>query len=241
MLTQLAIRRWNELIQEEIERDLASFDDLDSWKQWWLRAYWFKRMKVATKSDRTCPKPTTVEAELRLIEEVFGDQIGLTSNDLKPDITTRLEWLKRRVGKEFERDIKVAIDRHKITSPIEQIFLMEWRVAKLDEKYGLTLKPQKTVKTAAGDFRVDFLVTRANSKGPKLHIAIELDGHIFHEKSKGQVTGDKRRERAIVSAGLTVLRFSGSEVVFRPRQCVAEVEEYISARTPQTPQPQNGA
>ena len=128
MLTQHAVRRWSELVQEEIERDLTSFEAQDSWKQWWLRAYWSKRLKIVTRSHRTCPKPTSGEEELRLVEEIFGDQIGLASNDLRPDITARLDWLKRRVAKEFEREIKSAIDRHEITSPIEQIFLMGMEV-----------------------------------------------------------------------------------------------------------------
>jgi very-short-patch-repair endonuclease len=73
-------------------------------------------------------------------------------------------------------------------------------------------------------------VTRANASDDELQLAIELDGHPFHEKSQGQVASDKRRERAIVSAGVTVLRFSGSEVVFKTRRCIEEVASYIKAR-----------
>lgn len=58
-------------------------------------------------------------------------------------------------------------------------------------------------------------------------VAIELDGHAFHEKTKEQVAHDKKRERAIVRAGLPVLRVSGHEIWRNARACVLEVVEYF--------------
>ena len=61
-------------------------------------------------------------------------------------------------------------------------------------------------------YRVDFLLAAKTIKTSRilLQIVVECDGHEFHEKTKAQASIDKTRERAIVSAGYRVLRFSGS-------------------------------
>lgn len=53
-------------------------------------------------------------------------------------------------------------------------------------------------------------------------IAVEIDGHDFHERTKDQVTYRNRRDRDLQAAGWHVLHFSGGEVVTRPDRCVAE-------------------
>lgn len=47
-------------------------------------------------------------------------------------------------------------------------------------------------------------------------IAVELDGHAFHERTKEQAARDKKRDRALLSKGWTVVRYTGSEVVKDP-------------------------
>ena len=62
-------------------------------------------------------------------------------------------------------------------------------------------------------------------------MAIELDGHNFHEKTKEQVIRDKRRERAILQAGikdnLSVLRFAGTEIVRDCSRCIKEIIAFV--------------
>lgn len=60
---------------------------------------------------------------------------------------------------------------------------------------------------------------------PPMAIAIELDGHDFHERTKEQATRDKKRDRALVSAGWSVLRFTGSEVIKAPSDVFDAWEE----------------
>lgn len=43
-------------------------------------------------------------------------------------------------------------------------------------------------------------------------IAIELDGHDFHERTREQAERDKSRDRLLQSDGWIVLRFAGSEI-----------------------------
>jgi very-short-patch-repair endonuclease len=103
---------------------------------------------------------------------------------------------------------------------------MEWVLQGIDHVHGIRLEPQKQLQTSDGIFKIDFVV----SAEPDVRLAIEIDGHDFHEKTKAQVSRDKARERAIVRTGYTPLRFSGSEVFGNPRKCVNEVVEAIKQR-----------
>ncbi len=62
-------------------------------------------------------------------------------------------------------------------------------------------------------FRLDFALyyPRTDRKG-KIKIAIECDGHDFHEKTKEQAQRDKEKDRILQSNGWLVARFTGSEI-----------------------------
>lgn len=70
--------------------------------------------------------------------------------------------------------------------------------------------------------RVDFVFI-----SPLARVAVELDGHDFHERTKEQAKRDKRRDRRLQVLGFRVLRFTGSEVYADPHRCVSEVLELI--------------
>lgn len=104
-----------------------------------------------------------------------------------------------------------------------------WAAAEspIEERLGLHLSvvlpvqvliPQLLVETGAGTFRLDFGVDFAGHK-----IAIECDGHEFHERTKEQSTRDKSRDRALTAAGWRILRFTGAEIWKEPERCAAEV------------------
>ena len=97
----------------------------------------------------------------------------------------------------------------------------------MEEKFKIKLTPQKLVPTESGTYYLDFLVSPNDKRVPNFKIAIELDGHEFHEKNKKQVAHDKQRERKLIAKGFTVLRFSGSEIFNNPRRCINEVADYI--------------
>jgi len=54
-------------------------------------------------------------------------------------------------------------------------------------------------------------------------IAIECDGHEFHEKTKKQAQKDKSKDRFLNSKGLKVFRFTGSEITKAPDKCADEI------------------
>jgi very-short-patch-repair endonuclease len=65
------------------------------------------------------------------------------------------------------------------------------------------------------------------AEGLYLYLAVEVDGHQWHEATQHQVQNDKSRDRKLTAAGWQVLRFTGSEVYRAPAACVREVREPI--------------
>jgi hypothetical protein len=99
----------------------------------------------------------------------------------------------------------------------------------------ITVTPQWTVKCGAKAYRLDFHV-EANANAPDakggntvLHmsVALECDGHDFHERTKEQAERDRKRDRDLQSAGFTVLRFTGSEIWRDARVVAREVYAVI--------------
>jgi hypothetical protein len=70
--------------------------------------------------------------------------------------------------------------------------------------------------------RLDFALlpeVQAQANGVRYRVAVELDGHDFHERTKEQARRDKQRDRVLQTAGWIVLRFAGSEVFADPHSC----------------------
>lgn len=73
-------------------------------------------------------------------------------------------------------------------------------------------------------YRLDFLFRLLHSKTNELlFYAVEIDGHDFHEKTKQQVSMDKKRERDLSRLGYKVIRFTGSEVYGDPVKCFSDM------------------
>jgi very-short-patch-repair endonuclease len=82
-----------------------------------------------------------------------------------------------------------------------------------------------------GPYTVDFMVTVKSGDKTEC-VAIECDGHDFHERTKEQAAHDKKRDRFLVASGITVLRFTGSEIYKDPWQCCKEIMKVVNdART----------
>lgn len=227
-LVQVFLRRRTELLCEEIETDRVAMASMDLWDSSLVRAHWSKFMRASI--EATAKKPVSEQEKLSLFTEVFAEDLGLPSSEFPDDVEARLASAKTRIGKDLEREIRAATDRHEIRSPIEAIFLIEWKAMRVGETYELRLAPQRPVVTDRGRFSVDFLVT--SMRDESLNLAIELDGHDFHEKTKKQAASDRARERAIIRQGLTVLRFTGAEIFRSARSCITEVLQHAGRLPP---------
>jgi very-short-patch-repair endonuclease len=65
-----------------------------------------------------------------------------------------------------------------------------------------------------------------------MRLAVEVDGHEFHEKTKDQAARDKRRDRELQQEGWNVFRFTGSEVWRVPFGCCDQINRFIQRETP---------
>lgn len=123
-----------------------------------------------------------------------------------------------------------------IESPIEVIFLIWWEALTRASWQGgftrLLLYPQYQVQLQASTYLLDFRVGSndeavgaiARHVGfPEPLIAIELDGHAFHERTREQVSYRNQRDRELQAAGWKVLHISGSELVNKPAVAVGGV------------------
>lgn len=130
-------------------------------------------------------------------------------------------------------DIFDEIIEGEIVSPVEQIFYAHWAHYIRGAEH-IELWPQSKVGKYFVDFTVGVLdyflnqtflsqdVLEEISKECPL-IAVEIDGHQWHEKTKEQAAKDKKRERFIVSNGYQVMRFTGSEILKNSIECCEQV------------------
>lgn len=72
-----------------------------------------------------------------------------------------------------------------------------------------------------GPFRADIVIETRDRL-----LVVECDGKAYH-CSEEQVTRDKRRDRYFAARGISVMRFSGSEIHRDPRGCAAEVGLWV--------------
>ena len=121
-------------------------------------------------------------------------------------------------------------------SPIEELFLAAVFGAGIDSSlavniYGRSYRDDAEIfegdhvwpQSKIGNYRVDFLFAHVSPDGKRRFVAVECDGHEFHEKTKMQAARDKARDRFLVSRGIPVLRFTGSEIHSCPIGCWTEV------------------
>lgn len=83
-----------------------------------------------------------------------------------------------------------------------------------------------------GQFRVDFLCALPmflikEDRFSCQYLAVECDGHDFHEKTKEQAARDKARDRALLINGVPSMRFSGSEIWRDVFACVKSVDDFF--------------
>ena len=78
--------------------------------------------------------------------------------------------------------------------------------------------PQVTWDT----YVLDFMMIMMGIRAP-VCLAIECDGHKFHERTKEQAARDRSRDRTLMKHGFRVVRFTGSEIWHRANECAQEI------------------
>lgn len=73
-----------------------------------------------------------------------------------------------------------------------------------------------------GPYRADFVV-KYSGGGPTILVAVECDGHDFHERTSEQARHDRRRDRYFQTHNYLIARFTGSEIWANAARCADEV------------------
>lgn len=93
--------------------------------------------------------------------------------------------------------------------------------------FKLTLQPREPRALDIGDLLAStFGAARVEDE---FTLAVEVDGHDFHERTKQQARRDKQRDRQLLAAGLQTVRFTGSEVWEDCRRCAQESIDLLLA------------
>lgn len=116
----------------------------------------------------------------------------------------------------FPRDSGMKVD-----SKIEELFISCFNACRVALMVRDSVRPMTQVKIDR--YLIDWSVHLSNGK----KLAVELDGHNFHEKTKEQASKDKKNDRVLVSNGYTLIRFSGSDVWNNPFECCRETVDHI--------------
>lgn len=121
-------------------------------------------------------------------------------------------------------------------SDLERLFLiplMFMRPRWVDGGYGGPLDVQSQMKIwpqfQCGPYRIDFAIFIGpfGIEEKRFQVAVECDGHYFHDRTKEQATRDKSRDRYLTAQGWRVVRFTESEILADPRGCADQVSELI--------------
>lgn len=88
--------------------------------------------------------------------------------------------------------------------------------------HGIFVTAQLPVFPVGSLYFLDFAFVYAETR-----LALELDGHEFHERTKEQASMDKKRDRELTRDGWKILRFTGSEIWNRPIEAMWECVELM--------------
>lgn len=174
----------------------------------------------------------TVRRAKRDAVEYLMHSVSILLDDWLDDACTGLrDWL--------------ADERPAVESPIEAIFGLWWQALRADRRLyefsDLALEPQHELVFGERRYRLDFVVTVEDPDELFLNVkydlgvakplvAVELDGHEFHERTKAQVASRNTRDADLQMAGWTVFHFSGSEVVRDPLTCAQRVFDFAGGQ-----------
>ena len=107
-----------------------------------------------------------------------------------------------------------------IESPIERIAVVE--TIKFRDVYG-SANFSVSSHTPVGKYEADIVIRNKSIK-----VAIECDGHEFHEKTKEQAAKDKKRDREFQKEGYVILRYTGSEICNNPKTITDDLKKIFN-------------
>jgi hypothetical protein len=58
-------------------------------------------------------------------------------------------------------------------------------------------------------------------------VVVEVDGHDYHERTSGQASSDNRRDRALQRLGISVFRFTATDVLRNSAHAAREIAGFV--------------
>lgn len=172
---------------------------------------------------------------MKLVTGSKGEDLSARTERMSEEFaqTVAIRWLEgfdlmaRRCESPIERHLMLALMSQAETA-IEEI---DFSARVIDFENFAPYPMMEDEKSAlvftqvdVGPYRVDIMVyDQSRSTKPARWIAVECDGHQYHEKTKEQAKRDKQRDRYFARRGITVLRFTGSEIYADAEQCADEI------------------
>jgi very-short-patch-repair endonuclease len=174
---------------------------------------------------------------------VFMETANITSDVWRRVLDEAAEGFRVLTGLPTPDDLDAHMERYAPSfalceSPIEALMLagLMWigddlpkRVEDYPAVIGIGeayILPQRQI----GPDRVDLTVAGGYHDGEGgVRIAVECDGHDFHDRTPAQAARDKARDRRLAAAGWTVMRFTGREIVASPSACAWQVRDVFAA------------
>jgi hypothetical protein len=82
-------------------------------------------------------------------------------------------------------------------------------------------------KRKVGPYEIALAIRVRGPQNRILKLAIECDGHDFHEMSAEQAIKEKQFEKALTAGRYRLLRFTGAEISNDPAKCAAKIADEI--------------
>lgn len=161
----------------------------------------------------------------------MGDKAILSVPNVNAAVIDTATWIAAVMRDRFTDDVSMMASMGSFDSPIEAIFYAYFTAYAEANGRIFTLHPQHEVQCGEAKYRLDFilevndtdLLYEAYLHGCEFQpMAIELDGHDFHERTKEQVTYRNQRDRDLQAAGWRVMHYSGSELHASPARAVLD-------------------
>lgn len=145
-----------------------------------------------------------------------------------PELSPHLDWVERRMGRcesDLERAFLMLVAAHLQTFSIS--FAGEG--SPYGKPGGDSLIDVAQQVSIAG-YRCDFVFTiRWHRGGKARRVAVECDGHRFHDRTKEQASSDRRRDRKLLASGVPTLRYTYSDITADPDGSVRDLYSTLRA------------
>lgn len=174
-------------------------------------------------------RPTSEYLDLAVVAEHLLAAADMVGRDKALDFRDEMHY---RLTASWDTSDDMVTNTLAFDSPLEAIFWLWWHAAlRCDPimRQRVVLRRHEFLVVDGHTYNIDFVVGSSKRESSWPLIAIELDGHTFHEKTLEQVTYRNQRDRALQQAGWRVFHFSWDEFTKRPSESVYEVLDFVLA------------